>query len=227
VRAAAETSFGAGDDGLGASDYSVRVRGIEQIPWLYDAGMALMERTGFGRWRRWLAGGIGGRVLDLGCGTGRNLPLLDARARAVGVDPCRESLLAARPRAPRAALVRARAEALPFRDGAFDTVVSGLVFCSVTDPSAGLAEVRRVLRSGGTLRMLEHVRARGRFAAWLQDRTQPAWTWLTGGCHPNRETEAAVAAAGFAVDPSTRLARGDMRRFEARIADARSGAAGE
>jgi SAM-dependent methyltransferase len=112
--------------------------------------------------------------------------------------------------------VRARAEALPFRDGAFDTVVSGLVFCSVSDVPHGLSEVRRVLKPGGVLRMLEHVRASGRVAAWLQDRTQPAWTWFTGGCHPNRDTEAVVAAAGFVIDPATYRAQGDMRRFESR-----------
>ena len=194
------------------------MRGVEQVPWLYDAGMVVLEKTGLGRWREWLARGVGGRVLDLGCGTGRNLPLYAATARVVGVDPCFESLLAARRRAPGVPLVRARAEALPFREHSFDTVASGLVFCSVSDPPVGLAEVRRVLASGGTLRMLEHVRARGRLAAWMQDKTQPAWTWFTGGCHPNRDTEAAVAAAGFVIDPSTRRARGDMRRFEARVA---------
>jgi hypothetical protein len=85
----------------------------------------------------------------------------------------------------------------------------------VGDVPRGLAEVRRVLSPGGRLRMLEHVRAEGRVAAWLQDRTQPAWTWLTGGCHPNRETEAAVTAAGFAIDGASLRAQGDMRRFEA------------
>jgi len=191
------------------------MRGVEQIPWIYDAGMVLLEKTGLGRWREWLARGVGGRVLDLGCGTGRNLPLYDPGARVVGIDPCFESLLAARRRVPGTALVRARAEALPFRDGVFDTVVSGLVFCSVADPPAGFAEVRRVLRRGGRLRMLEHVRAHGRFASFMQDLTQPAWTWFTGGCHPNRDTEAAVSAAGFVADPQTHRARGDMRRFEA------------
>jgi ubiquinone/menaquinone biosynthesis C-methylase UbiE len=194
------------------------VRGIEQVPWLYDAGMVLLEKTGLGRWRAWLAGGVGpGRVLDLGCGTGRSLPLYGSGVRAVGLDPCHESLLTARRRRPGVPLVRARAEALPFRDGAFDTVVSGLAFCSVSDVPLGLAEVRRVLRAGGVLRMLEHVRSTARVAAQLQDLTQPAWTWLTGGCHPNRETEAAVAAAGFVVDPASHRAQGSLRRFAARV----------
>jgi ubiquinone/menaquinone biosynthesis C-methylase UbiE len=191
------------------------VRGVEQIPWIYDAGMVLLEKTGLGRWRSWLAAGVSrGRALDLGCGTGRNLPLFGPGARAIGLDPCHESLLKARRRAPGVPLLRARAEALPFRDGAFDTVVSGLVFCSVGDVPRGLAEVRRVLKAGGVLRMLEHVRSTGRVGARLQDLTQPAWTWFTGGCHPNRDTEAAVAAAGFVVDPASYRAQGDMRRFE-------------
>jgi len=191
------------------------VRGVEQIPWIYDAGMVLLEKTGLGRWRQWLVDGVRpGRVLDLGCGTGRNLPLFAGGVRAIGLDPCHESLLKARRRAPGIPLVRARAEALPFRGAAFDTVVSGLVFCSVSDVPKGLDEVRRVLKPGGVLRMLEHVRAGGRLAARLQDLTQPAWTWFTGGCHPNRDTEAAVATAGFAIEADTYRAQGDMRRFE-------------
>ena len=190
------------------------MRGVEQVPWLYDTAMVLLEKTGLGPWRSWLAGGVRpGRVLDLGCGTGRNLPLFGRGVRAIGLDPCHASLLAARRRAPGVPLVRARAEALPFRDGAFDTVVSGLVFCSVSEVPRGLAEVRRVLGAGGVLRMLEHVRAGGRVAARLQDLTQPAWTWFTGGCHPNRDTERAVADAGFVIDRDTYRARGDMRRF--------------
>jgi len=193
------------------------VRGVEQIPWLYDAGMVLLEKTGLGRWRSWLAAGVRpGRVLDLGCGTGRNLPLYGPGVRAVGLDPCHETLLKARRRAPGVPLVRARAEALPFRDGVFETVVSGLVFCSVEDVPRGLAEVQRVLKPRGVLRMLEHVRAAPGLAARLQDLTQPAWTWFTGGCHPNRETEASVRAAGFLVDEASHRAQGDMRRFEAR-----------
>ena len=154
------------------------MRGAEQIPWLYDPLMALLERLGLGPWRRWLAEGARGRTLDLGCGTGRNLPLLPEGTRAVGVDPCAESLDRARRRCPSALLVQARAEALPFRDGTFDTVASGLVLCSVTDPAGAAAEMIRVLAPGGTVRALEHVRSPYPWKARLQDWSQPAWTCL-------------------------------------------------
>lgn len=192
------------------------MRGFEQIPWLYDAICALSEVTGLGRWRKKLAAGARGATLDLGSGTGRNLPLLPAGVRAVAVDPCIETLRKARRRAPPAAFVRASAEALPFRDGAFDTVLSGLVFCSVPRPDVGLSEVRRVLADGGELRMLEHVRARAPWKARLQDLVQPAWTAVAGGCHLNRDTERAVEAAGFSIAAEGRRERNDMRLFSAR-----------
>ena len=193
------------------------MRGLEQIPWIYDGFMTLAEATGLRRWRSWLVKGACGLTLDLGCGTGRNLPLYDGAVRAVGVDPCRETLLAAKRRAPHVPLVRARAEQLPFRDGVFDTVVSGLTLCSVADPVRSLAEVKRVLRPRGTVRLLEHVRARGAFAARVQDLVQPAWTRLTGGCHPNRNTEATVEACGFVIEADGRRSQNQMRRFSARV----------
>ncbi len=192
------------------------MRGLEQIPWLYDPLCAALEHTGFGRWRRWLADGARGRTLDLGCGTGRTLPLLAPGVRAIGVDPTAASLARARRRAPSVPLVQASAEALPFRGGAFDTVISALVFCSVPDQARGLAEVRRVLASGGALRMLEHVRSTRPWKARFQDAVQPAWTRLSGGCHPNRDTERAVETGGFTIDPESRRAQADMRRLVAR-----------
>jgi SAM-dependent methyltransferase len=192
------------------------VRGLEQIPWIYDPLCALIERTGLGRWRGWLVSGARGRTLDLGCGTGRNLPLLSPDIAAIGLDPSWPALLRARRRAPRVPLVMGSAEALPFRTASFDTVLSGLAFCSVPDPRRGLDEVRRVLRPEGRLRMLEHVRSTRARKARFQDLVQPLWTRLSGGCHPNRETERTVVEAGFEIEEGGRRARGEMRRFAAR-----------
>lgn len=191
------------------------MRGVEQIPWLYDAICAVAEWRGLDRWRRWLTAGARGRTLDLGCGTGRNLPLFPAGVRAVGLDPAWDALARARRRAPGTPLVQGSAEALPFRDGCFDTVVSGLVLCSVADPARGLAEVRRVLGAGGTLRALEHVRSTRPWRARVQDAIQPAWTWFAGGCHPNRETERLIERGGFTIDPAGRRAQANLRRFVA------------
>ena len=194
------------------------MRGVEQIPWLYDGLCAVLERTGLDAWRRWLAAGASGRTLDVGCGTGRGLALYSRDVRPIGLDPAWDSLVRARGRAPRVPLVQGSSEALPFRDGAFDTVVSSLVFCTVPEPARGLAEVKRVLRPAGRLRMLEHVRSRRRWKARFQDRMQPLWTRVSGGCHPNRDTERAVEAAGFLIEPEGRAEKADMRRFSARPA---------
>ncbi|MFZ5470872.1 MAG: class I SAM-dependent methyltransferase [Myxococcota bacterium] len=192
------------------------MRGVEQIPWLYDALLAVGEATGLKSWREWLVRGARGWVLDLGCGTGRNLPLFSRDTHSVGVDPCHQTLLKAKKRAPGIPLVRASAEALPFKPGIFDTVVSGLVFCSVPNPLKGLAEVKRVLAPSGELRMLEHVRSTTRLGAKWQDFIQPAWTAVAGGCHPNRDTEANVRAAGFLIDEKSARAEKNLRRFLAR-----------
>ena len=197
------------------------MRGLEQIPWLYDAMCWAYERLGLAPWREWLVAGAGGLTLDVGCGTGRNLPRYAAGIRVVALDPAWDSLQRARRRAPYVRLVQASVEALPFSDGTFDTVVSGLVFCSVGDPRRGLAEVKRVLRPDGRLRMLEHVRSSRPWKARFQDRVQPVWTRLSGGCHPNRDTERAVEASGFAIEEEGRRAKGDMRRFSARPVAAR------
>lgn len=181
--------------------------------------MWLPERLGLAHWRRALTRGLEGRVLEVGCGTGHNLSWYGAGARPVALDPDPDVLRRARARAPSVPLVAASAEALPFTDGCFRTVVSSLAFCSVPDPARGLAEVKRVLAPGGELRMLEHVRHEGRIRGKLQDLLQPAWTRCTGGCHPNRPTERFVRDAGFTIDRAGRRARGTLRLFRARPRD--------
>ena len=92
----------------------------------------------------------------------------------------------------------AEAEALPFADESFDEAVTIFVLCSVHDQAAALGEIRRVLKPGGTLSVLEHVRGHGRVARW-QDRFTPLQRKLFGNCHLNRDTRTAIAAAGFDV----------------------------
>jgi len=188
-------------------------RGLEQIPWLYDAMMR--TQPGLDRWRRKLVEDAAGYVLEVGCGTGLTLRHYSGRAQAIGLDPAFHALFRARKRSAATPLVNGLAEALPFADRSFDCVVSSLVFCSVPDPGRGLAEVRRVLKPDGRLLMLEHVQARSRFGAWLLDAIQPLWTKVAGGCHPNRRTEELVEQTGFRIDPKSLRSRGLFRGFAA------------
>lgn len=192
------------------------MRGIEQIPWAYDLFMEVAERLGLSQYRRHLVGQVEGRILDLGCGTGRNLRLFDSRSQVMGLELDLRLLARARRRATGVPLVVGRAEQLPFRTGSFDTVVSSLVFCSVADPLQGLREVARVLASHGQLRMLEHVRSPNRVLGRLQDLMQPAWTWFAGGCHPNRDTVSTVEHSGFVIEKPELPGRTSLRCFAAR-----------
>ncbi len=99
----------------------------------------------------------------------------------------------------RGRVVRARAESLPFAAESFDTVVCTLVLCTVPEQGAALREIQRVLRPGGRLLFIEHVRGEGSVARW-QDRIEPLWRRLAAGCHPNRDTVASIEAAGFHVE---------------------------
>ncbi len=193
------------------------MRGIEQIPWLYDLLMHLAP--GVERWRGKLVAGARGRVLEVGCGTGRTLPGYREDVELFALDPNFDVLPRACRRCGDARFLCASAEFLPFADDSFDCVVSSLVFCSVPDVDRGLRELKRVLRPEGRLLMLEHVQARSKFGARFLDWIQPAWTRITGGCHPNRDTVAAVERAGFVIEADSLRVRGLMRRFTARLAD--------
>jgi len=100
-------------------------------------------------------------------------------------------------------------------------VVSSLVFCSVPDPALGLSEAARVLDSGGSLLMMEHVRHTHPLGACVQDSIHPAWKRISGGCNINRDTEATVRGNGFEIEAETRRSRGIMRLFRARVTLAR------
>lgn len=172
---------------------------------LYDTTLALPEYAGLRSLRRVILDGIGGEVLELGVGTGMNLPLYPpAVTRLVGIDPDESMLTRAKERAREVFLhidlICASAEELPFEDDSFDAVVATLAFCTIPYPAAALREVRRVLRPGGELRLLEHVRAPQEPVGWVQEKITPVWKHLAGGCHLDRDTLAAVIEAGFNVE---------------------------
>lgn len=158
----------------------------------------------FGPERRHALAAARGRVLEVGAGAGHNVPHYPAGIdELVLLEPSPSLLTRALRRAAdagRAATgVAGSAEALPFPDASFDTVVSLLVLCTVADPDAALREIRRVLRPDGQLLFLEHVRAdEPRLARW-QDRLERPWGVLAMGCHPNRATLERIEAGRFAV----------------------------
>ena len=147
-----------------------------------------------------------GDILELGCGGGTNLQFYDwSQVRSLsGVDPSPELLGRAQDallRSGRSAnFASGIAEALPFESSSFDSVVTTFTLCSVQDPTAALSEVRRVLRPGGRLIFLEHGKAPDPDAANWQNRIEPVWKHIAGGCHLTRPVTGAISDAGFVCD---------------------------
>ena len=161
---------------------------------VYDRGLKATEEAGLGQMRRELLAGAGGRVVEIGAGTGVNLDLYpDGVEELVLVEP--DPHMARRLRANlaessagRREIVEAPAERLPFGDDSFDTAVATLVLCTVPDPAAAIAELARVLKPGGRLLFIEHVRSEDPGLARWQDRLEKPWRFLGDGCHCNRDT---------------------------------------
>ncbi len=147
-----------------------------------------------------------GRVLEIGIGTGRNLAFYDTSKVQVlvGVDPGREMHALARRRSERAGLPvqlhSLSAEKLPLESSSFDCVVCTFTLCSIPDPLAALAEVRRVLRAGGKLLFAEHGLAPDRPVARWQYRLEPWWSRIAGGCHLTRDVPLLLREAGFQAE---------------------------
>ncbi|HEX5526142.1 MAG TPA: class I SAM-dependent methyltransferase [Solirubrobacterales bacterium] len=168
----------------------------------YDRGFEATEEAGLRDMRRELLAGARGRVLELGAGTGLNLrhyPEAIESLTLVEPDPHMTKQLRQKLAPDQAELVEAPAERLPFEDDSFDTAVVTLVLCTVPDPAAALAEIARVLKPDGRFLFLEHVRSRNPKLARWQDRLETPWRFLGDGCHCNRDTAAAIGAAGFEV----------------------------
>lgn len=199
---------------------------------LYDLMEAPMERTVFKGLRRRLWGEVdGGRVLEIGVGTGKNMPYHRESARTVAVDISPRMLRRAASRARRlgrdADLVLADVQHLPFRDGAFDAAAATFVFCSVPHPVPGLQEVRRVVRDEGRVHLLEHVRAANPIVGRLMDLLNPIVVRLSGA-NINRDTVSNVEKADIALDAVESRGLGILkliRGFADRRPSARGGGA--
>jgi ubiquinone/menaquinone biosynthesis C-methylase UbiE len=150
-------------------------------------------------WREWVTDKARGLVLEIGAGDGVNLPYYHTDARVIATEPDAESLELISDFEDNVLLAQADAETLPFPDAAFDAVVGTLVFCTIPDAPSALREVKRVLKPGGSLRLVEHVRARNPIGRAFMGAANPLWHWMTGGCNINRDTLQAVQAAGFRV----------------------------
>lgn len=189
---------------------SVRERTFAAV---YDPMNRLAEEGWLGARRHALLAEAAGAVLEVGAGTGANLahypPGIDRLVLAEPSEAMLEHLDSKLDAAPvPATTIVAGADDLPYPDGMFDTVVSTLVLCTVADVDAALTEIRRVLKPGGRLLFLEHVRGEARLADW-QDRLQPIWTWFGVGCRPNRDTVTSIETAGFDIE--------SLERFDAPV----------
>lgn len=207
---------------------SVTVDLLRQVEWVracydrraatYDWEMAIAEPM-IARWRQWIWERVRGpRVLEIGVGTGRNFPYYRPEWEITAVDLSEQMLERARRKARRLGLkvhlLPMDAQFLAFPDASFDTVVATWVFCSVPDPVRGLREAYRVLRPGGRLLLLEHVRAADPLGRWMDllDPLVVRWT----GAHINRRTVENVRRAGFAIEAVHPALFGIVQRIVAR-----------
>jgi ubiquinone/menaquinone biosynthesis C-methylase UbiE len=167
------------------------------------------DQKWMGRHRAHIMGEAEGRVLEIGAGTGQSFSYYERAREVVATEPDPFMLGWARRRLDRLGLANVQlrqcaAEELPFADDSFDNVVSVLVLCTVKDPRRALAEARRVLKPGGSLRFIEHVRYDDGMRGRVQDAVAPVWRYFGGGCQLNRRTEETVAEAGFEIVDLTR-----------------------
>lgn len=172
------------------------------IPNLVHLAMQQKQMMPF---RHRVIGAAQGRVLEVGIGSGLNLPLYGPTVRSViALEPSRELLRMARKRAEAASasveFCETSAEMMPLDDHSVDTVVTTWTLCSIADAARALSEMRRVLKPTGVLLFVEHGRAPEPGVARWQDRLDPLWSRFAGGCHLNRKMDDLIAANGFRID---------------------------
>jgi ubiquinone/menaquinone biosynthesis C-methylase UbiE len=171
---------------------------------VYDPLLRGTEEAGLRDRRREVLSGARGRTIDIGAGTGANLGLFPTGVDVVMAEPDPHMTKRLRQKLAEAGadieLVEAGAEDLPFADSSFDTAVFTLVLCTVPDPRAALAEAARVLKPGGQLLFVEHVRSESPSVARWQDRLETPWKYFADGCHCNRDTVASIESSPLTVD---------------------------
>jgi ubiquinone/menaquinone biosynthesis C-methylase UbiE len=172
------------------------------LPWLTHLSMRQVRLVPY---RRRVVTGASGRVLEVGIGSGLNLPFYGSSVHEiVGLDPSPKLLEiaqgTARRRAGQVELVEGTAEAIPIEDKQIDTVVSSWTMCTIPNIESALREARRVLKPSGRLRFVEHGLAPQARVRWWQDHLTPAWKHISGGCHLNRPIEQLIRNAGFRIE---------------------------
>jgi ubiquinone/menaquinone biosynthesis C-methylase UbiE len=172
-----------------------------------------MRRRDLAAYRSRVIPAADGRVLEIGIGSGFNLPFYSRDVEhLIGLDPSPKLLSMARrnlrPNTPSVELVEGSAEAIPLESNSVDTVVTTWTLCSIPDAARALREMHRVLRPTGRLLFIEHGRAPEANVRWWQDRLTPAWKRIGGGCHLNRAIQTLIEDAAFRFD---RFETGYMR----------------
>jgi ubiquinone/menaquinone biosynthesis C-methylase UbiE len=180
------------------------------LPFVID--MAMHQRN-LAAYRGRVVPAAEGRVLEIGIGSGLNLPFYTRKAdHVIGLDPSPRLLSmarqVARPSVGAVEFVEGSAEAIPLADRSVDTVVTTWTLCSIPNAPGSLGEMRRVLKPGGRLLFVEHGRAPDASVRWWQDHLNPAWKRLGGGCHLNRAIGTLIEGAGFQFE---RIETGYMR----------------
>ncbi|PKB78731.1 MAG: hypothetical protein BZY88_17005 [SAR202 cluster bacterium Io17-Chloro-G9] len=177
---------------------------------VYDRISAANERRWMGGARRRLLDGLEGKVLEIGAGTGANFQYYPPAALVTAIEPSPNFSKRARSKIAGAEAVvglkRADARDMPFEDDSFDAAVATLVFCTIPDPMAALAEVRRVTKPGAPVLLIEHVRSPYPVKRLILNAWAPIHKTLFVGCHLNRDTEANVTNAGFQIQEITQIA---------------------